>query len=143
MSLIDEITQGRDAGLPEWFSGMEMHVLKEMCEGYQPFGPTETYYGLAVFAHDGVTKDLARGILRAMTDRGLCQYKSGLFSEDGEPRGSGYAATDAGVARYKQLLDRSDTKGALLAAEALADAVEAQGWYEINVALDAFREACK
>lgn len=123
-NLLDQIKADREAGTPEWLSGMEMHILREMCEGYQPFGDTETYYGLSAFAHSGVTKDMARGILRAMTDRGLCQYKAGLFSEDGEPRGAGYAATEAGLDMYQKLSRRPDSATALLAAGELADAVD-------------------
>lgn len=84
-------------------SALELHVLREMCDSEGPFGFVDTYYGLGVFAYGGVTKEMARAVLRGMTDRGLCQYKSGLFSDDGEPRGSGYAPTHAGVECYKSM----------------------------------------
>lgn len=44
----------------------------------------------------GLSRDMVRALLKGMTDKGLTQYQSGLFNEDGVPAGSGYGLTKAG-----------------------------------------------
>jgi hypothetical protein len=46
----------------------------------------------------GLDRATVRRSCRFLTRRGLAQFSRGLWSEDGEPRGSGYAATRAGAA---------------------------------------------
>lgn len=59
------------------------------------FGPDGIAFGLQFF--DPIPREVARGMLRHMKDRGLVQHMKGLWSEDGEPRGSGYALTQKAV----------------------------------------------
>lgn len=81
---------------------LDMHILQTLAEGESPFGITDTYYYLAAFEGEHVTRALARALLRDLTDRGLCQYRSGLFTEEGETAGSGYGITHKGLAYYNR-----------------------------------------
>lgn len=55
------------------------------------FGPDGIAFGLRFF--DPIPREVARGMLRHMKDHGLVQHMIGLWNEDGEPRGAGYALT--------------------------------------------------
>lgn len=83
----------------------DRHILECIVEkGEAAFGATETFYGLAFFMNDWVTKDLARALLRDLTDRGLCHFHRGLFNDDGVPAGSGYGVTEKGLEYYQELV---------------------------------------
>jgi hypothetical protein len=57
------------------------------------------YHRLSTIADDaGVDVEAARFACRRLRDKGLAIYRRGLFTEDGEVAGSGYALTPAGVA---------------------------------------------
>lgn len=59
----------------------------------------EYFSSLAQIAQDAaVDKEAARFACRRLRDKGLAIFKRGLFTEDGEVAGSGYALTDAGRA---------------------------------------------
>ncbi len=61
------------------------------------------FHSLRVIADDaGVDKEAARFACRRLRDKGLALYQSGLFNEDGEVAGSGYALTDKGRALIAQ-----------------------------------------
>jgi len=45
----------------------------------------------------GLDRKAVRRSCRSLKRKGLAQFASGLWDEDGEPRGSGYAATKEGV----------------------------------------------
>ena len=45
----------------------------------------------------GLDRKAVRRSCRSLKRKGLAQFASGLWNEDGEPRGSGYAATKEGV----------------------------------------------
>lgn len=47
----------------------------------------------------GIGTELVRAILRQLRDKGLAVYSAGLWSEDGDPRGAGYAASEAAMKR--------------------------------------------
>lgn len=47
----------------------------------------------------GIGVELVRAILRQLRDKGLAIYSGGLWSEDGDPRGAGYAASAAAMKR--------------------------------------------
>ncbi|KIC36523.1 hypothetical protein [Leisingera sp. ANG-M7] len=83
----------------------DRHILECIVEkGNAAFGATETFYGLAFFMNDWVSKDLARALLRDLTDRGFCHFHRGLFNDDGEPAGSGYGITEKGLEYYQELV---------------------------------------
>lgn len=45
----------------------------------------------------GLPRDFVRALCRRLTDAGLMEYSSGLWSEEGMPCGSGYGLTTRGV----------------------------------------------
>lgn len=53
--------------------------------------------------HIGVDREIARGHLRSLADRGLAQYQKGLWYDDGLPAGSGYGITEAGRAQLREV----------------------------------------
>lgn len=57
--------------------------------GYCNFG--------AIHAETRIDRKAIRRACRSLTRKGLAQFGKGLWTEDGEPAGSGYAATEAGV----------------------------------------------
>ena len=52
-----------------------------------------------VCSETGIGVELVRAILRQLRDKGLAVYSAALWSEDGEPRGAGYAASAAAMKR--------------------------------------------
>ena len=46
----------------------------------------------------GLDRKAVRRACRSLRRKGLAQFAIGLWNEDGEPRGSGYAATEVGAA---------------------------------------------
>ena len=64
--------------------------------------PYESFRYVATVAEDtGLPKDVTAAILRDMRDNGLVVYRRGLFTEDGEVAGSGYAITHVGTEHLK------------------------------------------
>ena len=51
----------------------------------------------------GLDRKTVRRACRSLKRKGLAEFKAGLWTEDGEPAGSGYAATRAGAEFIKQL----------------------------------------
>lgn len=82
---------------------MDRYVLSVMAGGQGSFEATEYFRPLAAFERNWFSRDMARAFLRDLTDRGLAQYSRGLWTEDGEPAGSGYAITNAGLALLDKL----------------------------------------
>ena len=58
----------------------------------------------------GLPVEVVRGLVRGLKERGLTSYRRGLWTDDGEPAGSGYAVTRAGwnVAQTVLLRDCPD-----------------------------------
>lgn len=82
---------------------LDRHIIQEMVEAGGSFGPLETCWGISLFVNDWITRDMARAILRSLTDRGYCFYARGLFTEDGEAAGAGYGLTPKGLEYYDRL----------------------------------------
>ena len=62
--------------------------------------PEVNFVGLRrVASETGIGTELVRAILRQLRDKGLAVYYAGLWSEDGDPRGAGYAASEAAMKR--------------------------------------------
>lgn len=62
--------------------------------------PETNFVGLRHVAREtGIGTDLIRAILRQLRDKGLAVYSKGLWRDDGEPGGAGYAATAAAMKR--------------------------------------------
>jgi hypothetical protein len=91
---------------------IDEHILGVMFSGYIPeYGVCETFHNFSAFETPGLTRDIVRGALRDLTDKGLCRYRSGLWSEDGEVAGAGYGLTGNGVDAYLALSGRERPQG--------------------------------
>mgnify|MGYP005830785413 CR=1 FL=1 len=88
---------------------LDRHVIQQMAESYGSFGPLETCWGLSWFTNDWITKDMARALLRDLTDRGFCYFSRGLFNEDGQVAGAGYGLTKKGLEYYDQLCPKAES----------------------------------
>lgn len=70
---------------------------------WSPWGPTEVSFHFSVIMREtGISRDYARAACRSLTDRGLLQYRTGLFTDDGMTAGAGYGLTDDGIAYLKE-----------------------------------------
>jgi hypothetical protein len=91
--------------LPEIQAALDVHVLQimqERCDGW--YDPTEVAFSLRAFVVDPwITREIARGVCRSLTERGYAVYRRGLWTDDGEPGGAGYGITHKGVAYLKDL----------------------------------------
>ena len=94
-ALADQVEAGLT--MPQAIGFMERWCLQYMDEmtpsGYDGWG-----FHLNCFTSDDFTREMARAILRGLTDKGLAYYMRGLFTEDVVPAGSGYGITDKGRA---------------------------------------------
>lgn len=80
---------------------LERALLRHMANQAAPFGPTDTFFPIAILTIEPLDRELTRALLRHMKARGLCHYARGLFDDDGNPRGAGYALTDKGLAHAR------------------------------------------
>ena len=83
----------------------EMKVLAALNEayGYDGFG----YVNFSYLSSDtGLDRKVVRRACRSLARKGLAEYGRGLWTEDCQPAGSGYAATKAG----RQVLSKPPTK---------------------------------
>ncbi|KEP68822.1 hypothetical protein DL1_08575 [Thioclava dalianensis] len=92
-----------DRALP-WRDQLELKLLGKMMTDPADFGRFDTYWNIKAFVSDEITYDIARAILRDMTNRKLCDFRSGLFDEEGIVAGSGYGVTEAGAKHYESLM---------------------------------------
>ena len=91
---------------------IDEHVLGVMFRGYIPdFGVCETFFSFRAFEAPGLTREIVRGVLRDLTDKGLCRYRAGLWTEDGEVAGAGYGITSKGIEAYLSLSGLDRPKG--------------------------------
>jgi hypothetical protein len=76
-------------------------VLAVLADGY--YGSEWCFYHFAhIVAETGFDIKQVRKSCRYLARKGLAQYGRGLWTEDGEPFGSGYAATAAGNALVEE-----------------------------------------
>lgn len=76
-------------------SERELKALKALAEFYSPDGLG--YISFATIAKkSGLPQEQVRRTVRALARKGLAEYGRGLWSEDGEPMGSGYCCTSKG-----------------------------------------------
>lgn len=91
--------------LPQLQAALDLHVLQimqERSDGW--YDPTEVAFSLRSFvAEPWITRDIARGVCRSLTDRGYAVYRRGLWTDDGQVAGAGYGITHKGVAYLKEL----------------------------------------
>lgn len=73
-------------------SDRESKALAALVEYYE-----EQYACFSTIASDsGIDQDRIRRTVRSLARKGLAEYAKGLWTEDGEPAGSGYRATKLG-----------------------------------------------
>lgn len=60
-----------------------------------------------IAGRSGLDLKVVRRTVRALARKGLAKYERGLWTEDGELAGSGYAATEAGLQLGQLAADRS------------------------------------
>jgi hypothetical protein len=66
-----------------------LRVLAGVPDGYyKPFAP--------IARTAGIERNVVRRACRSLKRKGLTEFLAGLWTEDGEPAGAGYAATPAG-----------------------------------------------
>lgn len=57
-------------------------------------------------------REIVRGLLRDLREKGLVQYQRGLFcAGSGQPYGSGYSITQEGASFYKQAVQATGETG--------------------------------
>jgi len=80
---------------------LKAHVLEQIYHGAEEygFGLTSTSFGLRYFRP--IPKEVVRGILRTLREEGKVDFTRGLWTEDGEPAGSGYCLTVAGLKDFE------------------------------------------
>lgn len=75
---------------------LDRHVLAYIDDASPQYGYDWFAFNLRPFINDWITRDMASAICKSLRDRGYLTYERGLWTEDGEPGGSGYAITKAG-----------------------------------------------
>jgi len=76
------------------------------------WGDDGTCFGLKFF--DPIPTEVARGMLRTMRNEGKVVFHIGLWSEDGEPRGAGYALSGATCREFAKLDEEGESDGGRL-----------------------------
>ncbi|MBD3804889.1 hypothetical protein [Brevundimonas sp.] len=90
---------------------IDEHILGVMFAGYIPdYGICETYFGFRCFVTPELPREVVRGVLRDLTDQGLCRYRAGLFKDCGETAGAGYGLTSKGIEAYLALSGKERPK---------------------------------
>jgi hypothetical protein len=76
---------------------LEDAVLAVLPGEYTDIWADQVYYRLDYIAKSaGLDRETARFVCRRLRDKGLAIYARGLFTEDGEVAGAGYALSPAG-----------------------------------------------
>jgi hypothetical protein len=75
----------------------ETIALKALCE---VSGDWDYLSFKLICKRSGLNLVETRQAVRSLADRGCAAFSRGLWTEDGEPAGSGYRATDDGRSRY-------------------------------------------
>lgn len=98
-----EQVEKMDASFPAVQAFLDRYILRSMCCGFGDGSFDWTAFHLRNFVNDWVTKDMARAILRDLSQRGYAKFERGLFTEDGDVAGSGYRITKEGIAYLETL----------------------------------------
>ena len=81
--------------LAECVVKLEAALLAQMEDG-SPSGYDTYGFSFRYFTDEVFHRDLVRGLLRGLTDKGLAYYAPGLFTYDGNVAGAGYGITEKG-----------------------------------------------
>lgn len=82
---------------PISISGREMKALNALAGSFG--GDFDCLRFSTIAKRSGLDPKHVRRSVRALARKGLAEYVKGLWTEDGEPAGSGYRCTAAGVSR--------------------------------------------
>lgn len=74
----------------------EASVLTALVDSYSEFEDFCFMRFSRITEETRLERAVVRRACRSLTRKGLAQFGRGLWTEDGEPAGSGYAATSAG-----------------------------------------------
>lgn len=109
-----ELKQAEDA-----LASLEDVILTKMWEGSHTsdWGPTGMAFNLRAF--DPLPREVVRGVLRNLRDKGMAQHVRGLWDEGGEPRGAGYALTEKAAQEMQRMENARNELMALVNSEAL------------------------
>ncbi len=102
---VDAFYEKAFKGLAEHLDRMRFVILSRM-NGSTHHGEPG-YCTIAFCCGDRIPREIGRALIRDSRNRGLCLYGNGLFTEDGEVFGAGYAITEEG---RKWLAERSKEK---------------------------------
>jgi hypothetical protein len=76
----------------------ERKVLSALHDAYSDYEDF-CYLGFAgIMSRTGLDRKIVRRSARSLARKGLAQFGSGLWTDDGEPAGSGYRCTKEGAA---------------------------------------------
>lgn len=89
------------------FKQVEDEILARMFDATFEYGWS---FGLRFFEPD-IHREVARGILRKLRNDGKVEHHKGLWSEDGEPAGSGYCIAHQ---LYREMSEARDIEHAML-----------------------------
>jgi hypothetical protein len=77
-------------------TAIERAVLDSLSDA----GEERCYAFAPICQHTGLERSVVRRACRSLKRKGLARFETGLWTEDGEPRGSGYGLTRAGLTLY-------------------------------------------
>ncbi len=81
----------------------ERKVLAALVDAYSTYEDF-CFKGFAgIMSFTGLDRKTVRRAARSLARKGLAQYGRGLWTEDGEMAGSGYACTKAGAEQFEAL----------------------------------------
>lgn len=100
---MDDTPETMPRTFPAVMAFLDRYFVQHMAESITGFHPTECAFPLRCFTNEWVTQEIARGVLRSLTDRGYCNYRRGLMTDSGEMAGAGYGLTEKGIAYYREL----------------------------------------
>ncbi|SCM71609.1 hypothetical protein KL86PLE_100284 [uncultured Pleomorphomonas sp.] len=75
---------------------LRRHILMTLDSLPGGDGPDFVAWHLSALVAPGCTKEMARAVCRDMRGLGFVEYHRALWTDEGEPAGSGYAITAAG-----------------------------------------------
>lgn len=78
---------------------LHWHVINLMCKS----GPRECGWVFKHFVNEYYSRDIIRGVLRQLTEMGMCGYHRFINYDDFMTHGSGYVPTGAAFDYYDEL----------------------------------------
>lgn len=77
----------------------EATVLRALAQDYHGEVEWQALHFITIMRRAGMaSRSKVRALVRGLAAKGFARYERGLFTEDGEPAGSGYRCTGEGLA---------------------------------------------